>query len=86
MGSTKSMSPITGENSKPKMGSTKGMSPITGKNLEDNGLPTNMEETLTPEFLLNNAGKSEALTTVGKVKEVQAINDDTKKDLGILHL
>jgi hypothetical protein len=86
MGSTKSISPITGENSKPKMGSTKGMSPITGKNSEDNGLSANMEETPTPEFLLNGAGKSEVLTIMGKVKEVQAVNDDTKKDLGILHL
>jgi hypothetical protein len=86
MGSTKSMSPITGENSKPKMGSTKGISPITGENSEDNGLPTNMEETLTLEFLLNGAGKSEALAVVGKVKEVQAVNDDAEKDLGILHL
>jgi hypothetical protein len=86
MGSTKGMSPITGENSKPKMGSTKGMSPITGKNSEDNSLPANMEETLTPEFLLNGAGKSEALAIVGEVKEVQAVNDDTEKDLGILYL
>jgi hypothetical protein len=86
MGSTKSMSPITGKNLKPKMGSTKGISPITGKNSEDNGLPANMEETSTPEFLLNGAGKSEALTTVGKVKEVQAVNNDAEKDLGILHL
>jgi hypothetical protein len=70
IGSTKSMSPITGENLKPKMGSTKGISPITGKNSEDNGLPANMEETSTPEFLLNGAGKSEALAAVGKVKEV----------------
>jgi hypothetical protein len=70
MGSTKGISPITGKSSKPKMGSTKGMSPITGKNLEDNGLPANMEETSTPDFLLNNAGKSEALAIVGKVKEV----------------
>jgi hypothetical protein len=68
------------------MGSTKGMSPITGKNSEDNGLPANMEETLTPEFLLNGTGKSEALAAVGEVKEVQAINNDTKKDLGILCL
>jgi hypothetical protein len=68
------------------MGSTKGMSPITGENSEDNGLPTNIEETLTPEFLLNGAGKSEALAAVGKVKEVQAVNNNTKKDLGILHL
>jgi hypothetical protein len=70
MGSTKGMSPITGKNSKPKMGSTKGMSPIIGENSEDNGLPANMEETLTPEFFLNGAGKSEVLTVVGKVKEV----------------
>jgi hypothetical protein len=41
---------------------------------------------LTLDFLLNSAGKSEALTAVGEVKEVQAINDDTEKDLGILHL
>jgi hypothetical protein len=58
------------QSSKPKMGSTKGMSPITGENLEDNGLPTNMEETLTPDFLLNGMGKSKALTAVGEVKEV----------------
>jgi hypothetical protein len=68
------------------MGSTKGMSPITGENSEDNGLPANIEETLTLGFLLNNAGKSEVLTAVGEVKEVQAINNDTKKDLGILCL
>jgi hypothetical protein len=86
MGSTKSMSPITGENSKPKMGSTKGMSPITGENSEDNGLPANMEETSTPEFLLNSVGKSEALAAVGEVKEVQAVNDNAEKDLGILCL
>jgi hypothetical protein len=71
---------------KPKMGSTKGMSPIIGKNLEDNGLPANMEETLIPDFLLNGAGKSEALTIVGEVKEVQAVNNDAEKDLGILYL
>jgi hypothetical protein len=86
MGSTKGINPITGESLKPKMGSTKGMSPITGENLEDNGLPANMEETLTLEFLLDGAGKSEALTVVGEVKEVQAINNDAEKDLGILHL
>jgi hypothetical protein len=86
IGSTKGMNPITGKSLKPKMSSTKGMSPIIGKNSEDNGLPTNMEEISTLEFLLNNAGKSEALTIVGKVKEVQAINNDAKKYLGILHL
>jgi hypothetical protein len=86
IGSTKGMSPIIGKSLKPKMGSTKGMSPITGENSEDNGLPTNIEETLTLEFLLNGAGKSEALAAVGKVKEVQAINNDAEKDLGILHL
>jgi hypothetical protein len=86
MGSTKGMNPITGESLKPKMGSTKGMSPITGKNSKDDGLPANMEETSIPEFLLNGAGKSEALTAVGKVKEVQAVNDNAEKDLGILCL
>jgi hypothetical protein len=86
MGSTKSMSPITGKNSKPKMGSTKGMSPITGKNSEDDSLPANMEETSTPEFLLDGMGKSEALTAVGEVKEVQTVNNNAKKDLGILYL
>jgi hypothetical protein len=70
MGSTKGMSPITGKSLKPKMGSTKGISPITGKNSEDDGLPTNMEETLTLDFLLNGMGKSKALTVVGEVKEV----------------
>jgi hypothetical protein len=55
---------------KPKIGSTKGISPITGKNSEDNGLPTNMEETSTPEFLFDGIGKSEALAAVGEVKEV----------------
>jgi hypothetical protein len=74
------------QSSKPKMGSTKGMSPITGENSEDDGLPANMEETLTPEFLFNGTGKSEVLAAVGKVKEVQAINNDAKKDLGILCL
>jgi hypothetical protein len=68
------------------MGSTKGISPITGENSEDDGLPANMEETLTPEFLLNGMGKSEVLTIVGKVKEVQAVNNNTEKDLGILYL
>jgi hypothetical protein len=58
------------QSSKPKMGSTKGISPIIGKNSEDNGLPANMEEILTPKFLLNSTGKSEVLTTVGEVKEV----------------
>jgi hypothetical protein len=86
MGSTKGMSPITGESSRPRMGSTKGMSPIIGENSEDNGLPTNMEEILTPDFLLDGAGKSEALTAVDKVKEVQAVNNDAEKDLGILRL
>jgi hypothetical protein len=86
MGSTKSMSPITGENLKPKMGSTKGMSPITGENSEDDGLPANIEETPTLEFLLNGAGKSEVLAAVGEVKEVQAVNNNAKKDLGILCL
>jgi hypothetical protein len=70
IGSTKGMNPIIGKSLKPKMGSTKGISPITGKNLEDNGLPANMKETLTPEFLLNGVGKSKALAIVGKVKEV----------------
>jgi hypothetical protein len=64
------MSPITGKSLKPKIGSTKGISPIIGKNSEDNSLPTNMEETLTLEFLLNDIRKSKALTAVGKVKEV----------------
>jgi hypothetical protein len=68
------------------MGSTKGMSPITGKNSEDDGLPANMEETSIPDFLFDGVGKSEALAVVGKVKEVQVINDDAEKDLGILHL
>jgi hypothetical protein len=68
------------------MGSTKGISPIIGENSEDDGLPTNIEETLTLEFLLNGTGKSEVLAAVGKVKEVQAINNDTEKDLGILCL
>jgi hypothetical protein len=86
IGSTKGINPITGKSSKPKMGSTKGMSPITGENSEDNGLPANMEEILTLDFLLNGIGKSEILTTVGKVKEVQAVNNNAEKDLGILHL
>jgi hypothetical protein len=49
-----------------------------------NGL--NLEETLVPGRLLNGAGRSEALTIVSEIQEVQAVNNDAKRDLGKLHL
>jgi hypothetical protein len=57
------------QSSKPKMGSTKGMSPIIGENSEDDGLPTNIEETLTPEFLLNVRGNLKHLLQWVKSKK-----------------
>jgi hypothetical protein len=49
-----------------------------------NGL--NLEETLVPGCLLNGAGRSEALAAVSEIQEVQAINNNAKRDLGKLHL
>jgi hypothetical protein len=54
--------------------------------IQTNGLPTKLEEILVPDHLFNGAGRSEALTIVSKIQEVQAINNDTKRDLGKLHL
>jgi hypothetical protein len=52
-----------------------GMSPI---------LSENSEQVL--DYLLNGAGKSEVFAAVGKEVKVQAVNNNAKKDLGILHL
>jgi hypothetical protein len=52
-----------------------GISPILSKNLEQ-----------VPDYLLDSAGKSEAFAIVGEEVKVQAINNNAKKDLGILHL
>jgi hypothetical protein len=46
----------------------------------------NLEETLVPGRLLNGAGRSEALAIVSEIQEVQAINNDAKRDLGKLYL
>jgi hypothetical protein len=46
----------------------------------------NLEETLVLGHLLNGAGRSKALAAVSKIQKVQAINDDTKRDLGKLYL
>jgi hypothetical protein len=54
--------------------------------IQTDGLPTKLEETLVPDHLLNGAGRSKALAAVSKIQEVQAINDDAKRDLGKLHL
>jgi hypothetical protein len=54
--------------------------------IQTNGLPTKLEETLVPDHLFNSVGRSEALTAVSKIQEVQAINNDAKRDLGKLHL
>jgi hypothetical protein len=52
-----------------------GISPILSENSEQ-----------VPDYLLNGAGKSEAFATVGKEVKVQAVNNNAKKDLGILYL
>jgi hypothetical protein len=52
-----------------------GMSPILSENSEQ-----------VPDYLLNGAGKSEAFAIVGEEVKVQAVNNNAKKDLGILHL
>jgi hypothetical protein len=54
--------------------------------IQTDGLPTKLEETLVPDCLLDGAGRSEALAAVSKIQEVQAVNDDAKRDLGKLHL
>jgi hypothetical protein len=54
--------------------------------IQTDGLPTKLEETLVLDCLLDGAGRSEALTTVSKIQEVQAVNNDAKRDLGKLHL
>jgi hypothetical protein len=46
----------------------------------------NLKETLVPGRLLDGVGRSEALTAVSEIQEVQAINDNAKRDLGKLHL
>jgi hypothetical protein len=67
---------LESRSSKPKMGSPNmGMSPILSKNSEQ-----------VPDYLLDGAGKSEAFTAVGKEVKVQAVDNNAKKDLGILHL
>jgi hypothetical protein len=64
------------QSSKPKIGSPNmGMSPI---------LSENSEQVL--DYLLNSVGKSEAFAIVGKEVKVQAVDNNAKKDLGILHL
>jgi hypothetical protein len=52
-----------------------GISPILSENSEQ-----------VPDYLLNGAGKSEAFAAVGKEVKVQAVNNNAKKDLGILYL
>jgi hypothetical protein len=52
-----------------------GMSPILSENSEQ-----------VPDYLLDGAGKSEAFAAVGEEVKVQAVNNNAKKDLGILHL
>jgi hypothetical protein len=47
-------------------------------------LSENSEQVL--DYLLNGMGKSEAFAAVDKEVKVQAINNNAKKDLGILHL
>jgi hypothetical protein len=59
---------------------------LTAEIIQTDGLPTKLEEPLVPDCLLNGAGRSEALTTVSKIQEVQAVNNDAKRDLGKLHL
>jgi hypothetical protein len=49
-----------------------------------NGL--NLEETLVPGCLLDSVGRSKVLAIVSKIQEVQAINNNAKRDLGKLHL
>jgi hypothetical protein len=57
---------------------------LTAEMIPTNGL--NLEETLVPGHLLDSAGRSEALTIVSKIQEVQAVNNNAKRDLGKLHL
>jgi hypothetical protein len=52
-----------------------GMSPILSKNSEQ-----------VPDYLLNGVGKSEAFAAVGEEVKVQAVDNNAKKDLGILYL
>jgi hypothetical protein len=52
-----------------------GISPILSENSEQ-----------VPDYLLNGVGKSKAFATVGKEVKVQAVNNNAKKDLGILYL
>jgi hypothetical protein len=52
-----------------------GMSPILSKNSEQ-----------VPDYLLDGMGKSEAFAAVGEEVKVQAVDNNAKKDLGILHL
>jgi hypothetical protein len=54
--------------------------------IQTDGLPTKLEETLVPDRLLDGAGRSEALAAVSEIQEVQAVDDDAKRDLGKLHL
>jgi hypothetical protein len=54
--------------------------------IQTNGLPTKLEETLVPDCLLDGAGRSKALAAVSEIQEVQAVNDDAKRDLGKLYL
>jgi hypothetical protein len=54
--------------------------------IQTDGLPTKLEETLVLDHLLNGAGRSEALAIVSEIQEVQAVNDDAKRDLGKLRL
>jgi hypothetical protein len=59
---------------------------LTAEIIQTNGLPTKLKEPLVPDRLLNGAGRSKALAAVSKIQEVQAVNNDAKRDLGKLHL
>jgi hypothetical protein len=54
--------------------------------IQTNSLPTKLEETLVLDHLFDGTGRSEALTAVSEIQEVQAVNNDAKRDLGKLYL
>ena len=86
MGSPKGMSPITGENSGSNQGPSHLPAALMAEVIQTDDLPANSEEISEPDYLLDGAGKTEALAAVGEVYEVQGIDDDAKKDLSILRL
>jgi hypothetical protein len=59
---------------------------LTAEIIQTNGLPTKLKETLVPDCLLDGAGRSEALAAVSEIQEVQAVNNNAKRDLGKLRL